>query len=985
LRRLPSRRAGVHWRRVDEVEREQSALLRAIGLGQHSVTMAPLGDAAPADDAARNTDTRLGSQIGRFSVLSHVGAGGMGVVYAAYDHELDRKVAIKVLPTHRDDARAQATIRKEAQALAKLSHPNVVAVYEVGHDAAGVFVAMEYIDGETLAEWSAGQARGWRAVLSMYTAAAQGLAAAHAVGLVHRDFKPGNVMLGRDGRVRVLDFGLARADITTPTSPDDSPLAAATPTATGALVGTPAYMAPEQFSGEAIDARTDQFSFCVALFEALYGVRPFAGETVLALADAVGSGEIRPLPPGAEVPAWLNQVVCRGLQREPEARFETMQALLGALAKDPATRRLRWAGATGLVGVVAGAVWVGSVWGGSPSVGPAPINAPCSGPAYDTPEALIGAWDPDRRAAVRAGLVAAGANFGAATADEVIAALDAYAARWMTGRVNACRATHVQQQQSPELLDTRMQCLARRRSALRALSDVLADADLVAAREAVAATDALPSIAECDDPAFLAATVAPPSPEQRETVAALRARLADSMALSNAGKYRESLTIATAVLPEARATHYPPLVGEALARLGDAQSSTADYATAENTLHEAFTTAYGAADEHTVQRAVQGMVSVLGVHLGRYEDALAWAAIDRASLDRVGATEDLRVADYLGMVGGVYRHQARFDEAMAHERQALALRERLLDDDASEISASWHRIAVIQVRTGDYEAALASHQRVLARYIASAGPEHPNVAKVHNNLGGVFGYMGRYAEAAEHHERALKLLSATYGADHLNVADTLYRLGRIHFLQGDHTTALTTMERALVIEEARRGSDHPTVAFHLTGIGVMLTFAGRFEEALEVQTRALAMATKVNGPTHPRVAANVANLGTVYYEWGKPQRALGYFERALGLWEQAHGSEHPDVAYALQCIAEAYQAQGNCEAALPRLRRALDIRQSKAVSADYLAKTQFLLARCEASAAEGTRLATAARANYVKAGVTFGDEVAAVDAWLSDR
>ena len=284
--------------------------------------------------ARRELDARW---IGRFAVLRKLGEGGMGAVYAAYDEQLERRVALKLL--HDGD---HARLLREAQALARLSHPHVVQIYEAGEFEGHVFVAMEYVEGPTLAAWLAAAPREVDEILEVFVQAGRGLAAAHERGLVHRDFKPGNVIVGDDGRVRVLDFGLARAreSLATPrpTEPAAAPrtgdvgLLSSTLTRTGALVGTPAYMSPEQYAGLPIDARSDQFSFCAALYEGLYGQRPFGGETLLELSGNVIAGEVRPPPPRPDVAPAIAAAIVRGLAADPADRWPSIDELLAVLA-----------------------------------------------------------------------------------------------------------------------------------------------------------------------------------------------------------------------------------------------------------------------------------------------------------------------------------------------------------------------------------------------------------------------------------------------------------------------------------------------------------------------------------------------------------------------------------------------------------------------------------------------------------------------------
>ncbi len=296
--------------------------------------------------------------IGRYQVLGRIGSGGMGVIYAALDPSLGRKVAVKLLnPKGGQHKDARNRLLREAQALARLSHPSVVQVYEAGEFANQVFVAMEFVEGTTLRQWQLGPERSWRSILAAYKAAAEGLAAGHSAGIVHRDFKPDNVLVSSDGEVRVIDFGLARTESEVPTQVNgvrtfavDSDLAL---TKTGTLMGTPAYMAPEQFKGETADARTDQFSFCVALYEALYGYRPFSGGTIQKLAANVLRGNVESPPRYTDVPERTMRVLLRGLEVDPIERYDGMEGLVADL---PVGGSRMW---TVVVGVLALLIVVG--------------------------------------------------------------------------------------------------------------------------------------------------------------------------------------------------------------------------------------------------------------------------------------------------------------------------------------------------------------------------------------------------------------------------------------------------------------------------------------------------------------------------------------------------------------------------------------------------------------------------------------------------
>lgn len=278
-----------------------------------------------------------GTRVGRYVVLEEVGSGAMGTVYAAFDPDLDRRVALKMLRSRSTTEELRARLLREAKAMARITHPDVITVYDVGTRGARLFVAMEFVKGGTLRAWTTPD-RGWRAILDKYVRAGRGLAFAHAAGVIHRDFKPDNVLVGADDRVRVTDFGLARAleeeagaERSFPATGTDTAALHDTLTRTGAIVGTPAYMAPEQFVGAAATPSSDMFSFCVSLYEALYGERPFRGQSVAALRKSVATGKVQPSSRGPRVPARIRRVLLRGLRAVPQERHPSMAALLDAL------------------------------------------------------------------------------------------------------------------------------------------------------------------------------------------------------------------------------------------------------------------------------------------------------------------------------------------------------------------------------------------------------------------------------------------------------------------------------------------------------------------------------------------------------------------------------------------------------------------------------------------------------------------------------
>jgi len=459
---------------------------------------------------------RTGEKLGRFVLLDRLGQGGMGVVYSAFDNELERRVAIKLIRSPVPDDREQRRLLREAKAMAKLAHPNVVPVFDAGAVGEDVFIAMEYVKGQTLREWVRDGAGDWRTIVTAYAAAAAGLAAAHEARLVHRDFKPDNVLVGEDRRPRVLDFGVARPlsdapdagkvrlPAATSTIPHDTPLDKLT--GSGAVLGTPGYMAPEQFEALPTDHRTDQFAFCVSLYEALYGQRPFAGSTFGAIYVSVREGAVQPAPTGTRVPSWLREVILRGLSVSPNERWPSMEALREQLLRDPARTRRRWL----LVGL--GITLVGAaVWGGSQLGGEAPT--PCRDAAHQLEEV----WNAQQRRAVAA-LPGSGA--------EVAATLDAYAQAWVSGHTDACEATHIRGEQSTEMMDLRMRCLTRRKRELSVLVENLRSGDPSALLNPLARARGLSPVEPCANPEYVLAQSSAPKAEPDRDTAQLREELA---------------------------------------------------------------------------------------------------------------------------------------------------------------------------------------------------------------------------------------------------------------------------------------------------------------------------------------------------------------------------------------------------------------------------------------------------------------------------
>ncbi|MBL8974710.1 MAG: serine/threonine protein kinase, partial [Myxococcales bacterium] len=433
----------------------------------------------------------------------------MGVVYAGYDDGLERKVALKLVRRELlDRPTVRERMQREAQAMACLSNPHVVQVYQVGEHAGGIYVAMEYIDGQTLGAWLRARPRPWQQVLRVVCDAGRGLAAAHRAGLVHRDFKPDNVLVDASDHARVLDFGLVQSEASDDLArtaedgpmPADAPAPATTTdrdparasihwsvrlTQVGWVIGTPAYMSPEQHHGRSSGPASDQFSFSIALYEALYGLRPFRGDTREAIREQIDRGLVPPPPPDSRVPRWLFKLVARGLANDPAQRWPSLDSMLAALAHDP---RRAWLRAASVVGLLAAAT-LGSY---AATVARTPAAERCSAAAHE----IAAVWSPNRRAAVARAFVATATPFAADTWERVDQRLTAYASAWASQRAAACEA-HSAGLQSSALLDLRAACLERRKLHMRALIDLLTTADREVVTHAVQAVAALPGVQAC--------------------------------------------------------------------------------------------------------------------------------------------------------------------------------------------------------------------------------------------------------------------------------------------------------------------------------------------------------------------------------------------------------------------------------------------------------------------------------------------------------
>jgi len=656
-------------------------------------------------------------RIGRFTILDRLGEGAMGVVYSAYDETLDRKVAVKVLRS--DSGGAQLRLVREAQAMARVSHPGVVTVLEAGVANQQVYVAMEFIRGVTLADWLAAAPRSWTQVLEVFTQAGRGLAAAHAAGLVHRDFKPSNVMIDDSGRVRVLDFGLvcavagrAPAELSATASSTNLDLQL---TRDDDILGTPAYMAPEQWRGQAALPASDQYSFCVALYEALYGQSPYPHEGVEQLMQAVLHTQPREPPRRLGTPTWLAAVVSRGLRHDPKDRHSSMPALLAAL---DVRRRRGWFG-----GVAAGALAVCAAVGGFALARRDAALPACT----SAPEEVARVWGAGQRDAVAAALRAAAPDYAALLWPRVAAELDHYADAWREAHGEACRKHH-RGERSGALLDRQMRCLERRLGALDGAVQALASASTEVAARALEVVGELPALAPCSDLTALAAERPPPDdPQVARAVEALRARMTRAELLARTGQLPEAIDLATEIVGEAGQVADLPVQAEALllrGRLGlnlpDETGERADWLT------RAIVAGFAGHADAVAAEALALRIFAMARLPALAERALADEALALALAERGPRPAALRGLVF-NNIGTVHLARQAPEQARRYLREALAVREAALGPEHREVGYTLMNLAVATDPGPAREELLARALAVLEREL---GPAHPEMIEV---------------------------------------------------------------------------------------------------------------------------------------------------------------------------------------------------------------------------------------------------------------
>jgi eukaryotic-like serine/threonine-protein kinase len=750
------------------------------------VTVEPVAIDTLSPTSSAGMEVTSGTLVGRFRIEERIGAGAMGAVYTARDEQLGRRVAVKLVKNPTGGAGAARFLR-EAQVMAKLAHPNVAVIYEGGSVDGRLFIAMELVDGETVASWLE-RPRTWREVLALFLQAGRGLAEAHAAGIVHRDFKPANVLVGQ-GRARVVDFGLAAdiGDLPEGRELAASGLDAATLTQTGMVLGTPAYMAPEQRVGARATAASDQYSFCIALWEALSGARPNDKDKL----------PVRPIPRS------IKRVLERGLAEDPDERWPSMVALLDALEPALASHRLALMG--GAIVALAAIAMVFAIARRENAV------RPTCGVAR---ERLAGIWDADRRAAMRAAFLGTKLPYAERQWFAAEESVDHYTADWVARSDATCRAAE-SDELPKSVADTRQACLDRHLDHLRAWVDLFGKADARLVRDAARAGAGLEDLAVCDDPS-VAAEIRPATATLAAQVQVLQDHVVAADLVATYQDYKKGLAQLRQYLAAARQLDYTPLVVQTLLAIGHAEQTATEFKAAVEADLEVRDLAEATHQDLVRARAYVGLCFEYA-SLMQFDKAHDAARVGRSILrsvsdttarqPRIGLDQGEAVAYWNGG-----NRPAALELLLKVDREL-----RALHGDRFQLAANEVTLGGLFGELGRYDEAIAYLERALRRYVEMQGDAHPNVASIMNNLGTTAYFQGDYAHAADRFREAIAVRDrAGIPADNLGRAYNWLNLGESLVHLGKIDEALVAIAKARPVIAAKLGEATTNFAELLT-------------------------------------------------------------------------------------------------------------------------------------------------------------------------
>jgi eukaryotic-like serine/threonine-protein kinase len=855
-----------HCRKIVAAALSSSSRAGVHPAGSTSATLA-VGTPPPNEDDALASIVDV-SISGRYVIEAVLGRGGMGTVYLARDQTLGRDVALKL---HRAGS-GNDRLQREAIAMAKLAHPNVVTVFEIGSVDDRLYVAMEYVRGETLRGWLDAGTRGWRQIVEMLVLAGTGLAAAHTAGLVHRDFKPENVLVGEDGRPRVSDFGLARVGAGRDSKP--SGLMVTAMTQTGAILGTPAYMAPEQLAGETVDARCDQFAFCVVTWECLFGKRPFAGGTLAALEDSIQRQQIE-RPAKSDVPQRVRDVVERGLAVRPADRYADMPALLAALRAAAAPRTKKYAALAILGAVVVG----GGAVAAMSLVDARQRAAACDEAGND----MRRVFDVTKRTPLLAGFVATGLPHAADAFGRAAKVLDDYSEKLAVAARAVCRGGD----EPVGLTAAKRACLDERKAELQALVDVMGKPDASVIARGPSAAWAIYNPAPCSDPSTLLARPVPAMRRTSEEAAQLRR----ARTLHDAGQYRESAEVAAKLLDTARARRDRTLELAALTALASARADIDEPTAVAPLYHEAVQLAETMGRDLDAAGSLWALANLHAVELQQYEPAHRYIALARAKLDRLGNGNLGVRGELLVTEAQVLLDENRLGEADKTMQQAIEALEQAYGPNHPKLGSAFGSYS--QILRAQSKDSLAVSERTLQIFQDAYGPDHPTSAGSAMNLAQALMDARRYPEARERLEQSDRVFARVFGEGHPLRAAIAANLAEIEKASANWDAALVAIHRAVAILEAVQGPETADVSGARRDLARILGQAGRVPEAIGEMKRAIAILEKLGPDGETRIVSALSELAEYELHEKRPLLAIEHAERALKIQAKRPADANP--------------------------------------------------------------------------------------------
>ncbi|MEX1361658.1 MAG: serine/threonine-protein kinase [Nannocystaceae bacterium] len=840
-----------------------------------------------------------GDAIGRYRIIERLGRGSMGVVYRAFDPTLERDVAVKLVSTGAPGTQARRDrdrLRIEARTLARVSHPNVVSVLDVGEHAGEVFFAMELVHGPTLRQWLHRRDRPWRDVFEVLLAVGRGLAAVHEVGLVHRDVKPSNVMMGDDGRPQLMDFGLASSTTEEQSTRGSSPSSAAGSARAGSPSrpqGTLLYMAPEQHQGRVLDPRADQFSLCVTMHEALLGIHPYEGGSPLGIAASIMEGRLRPLTATGRAPMRILATLRRGLATAPTDRYPDVPSLLQALERSARRPRV-WALAAGLGSVAALSAAL--------AVGPGPQRPPSDCAVLESSVASV--WGRSTRAQVRERFAAAGESFAEESWPRVDQAMTEYQRAWTEHREAACSPSS-----APPLPEGGLECLERQRRSFASLAEQLTHADPTTVRAAVTAVGHLPAVSDCTHPGRLQRrAILPINLAQRAKVQQLEGELAEVLSMVLLQRHDAVLTAVAELEPRARQLQQTRLLSDLLHMRGMAQQSVGRLDAAKAAASEAYFLSESEDDARGAATAALLLANVVGYHGRQTDEGLVWLRRADVAMQRMPEQDPAMAAMQHRITGNLAIVEGDRELALQQHRRAAEL--ALAHWGRESLRPLVHREAYANAlfHAGRRAEATEILRGVLADRERGLGPRSHRLASTLNNLAAMLATGGELDEAAGLLGRVVSLTEHGLPAEQMAAIDALRSLSFIRVEQDRLDEALELAQRRLELQQRLTPGIHAQLADAIASVGVVHSFRGEEEMAAQDFRRQLDMLRALDLEGDERYAMALFNWRQTALAVRPAGKVAERLEHEVGWLTRELGPDHPSTIRAEIDLATAQVA-----------------------------------------------------------------------------